>query len=74
METGGKMFVGHLRAFSPRIIIIKIMMMLTMAATVPQKWPGELHGTTLANQHRFLLTMEKYHYYYLANYVLIINN
>jgi len=27
--------------------------MLTVAAVVPPRWPGELSGTTLANQHNY---------------------
>jgi len=40
--------------------------MLTKAAIASPRWPGELPGTTLANQHneyvakRSLLTLEKY--------------
>jgi len=49
--------------------------MLTMTAISPPRWPGEMSGTTLANQHnsnatqRSLLTTRKYVHLLLLHFV-----
>jgi len=44
--------------------------MLTVAAIAPPRWPSQLSGTTLANQHNYATvpTVLSYYTYYLMSW------